>query len=129
MKIIVLLVMAGERRRPLLERLGSPEIEVWPVSDCEEAQRVLETRPPVQVVLTDETLSDGNWARVMRHVWENQVEAQTIVCTRLVDPRLWVHVLAHGAYDLLVEPHEKEEVRRIIESAAAENADRLPAAG
>ncbi|HYM13313.1 MAG TPA: hypothetical protein VEU62_21420 [Bryobacterales bacterium] len=123
-KISVLLVMACERRLALVERLQSCGIAVLAVSDCEEARRILRTRPAVPVVLTDEKLPDGSWSKVMEEVWQNELEAETIVCTRAEDPGLWIHVLAQGAYDLLVEPYEGKEVRRIIEAAAAQRGPR-----
>ncbi len=113
--------MDAERRLPLIDRLESSGVEVLPVCDFEEARRILRTHPPVQIVLTDEALPDGSWWRVMHEVRENRVNAEIIVCTRVGDPGLWLHVLAHGAYDLLVEPYDKREVRRIIEAAAAES--------
>jgi DNA-binding NtrC family response regulator len=127
-KISVLLVMAFDRRLSLVERLESCGIEVLPVSDCAEARRILRTQPAVQVVLTDEKLQDGSWCKVIEEVWQNEVGAETIVCTRAGDPGLWIHVLAHGAYDLLVEPYERKEVWRIIQSAAAQGDPRRLAA-
>jgi len=32
---------------------------------------------------------------------------------------MWLDVLEEGGYDVLVEPFEHEEVRRIVEAAAA----------
>jgi len=121
LKISALLVMTPDRRSALLERLKACGIEVLPVSDCEEARRILRERPPLQVVLTDEALPDGNWSSVLQEVWRNEVPAATIVCTRVGDPGLWLHVLARGVYDLLVAPYDNGEVRRIIEGAAAES--------
>ncbi len=121
LKISALLVMSPERRSALLERLEACGIEVLPVSNCEEARRILRERPPLHVVLTDEALPDGTWSSVLQEVWGNEVPAATIVCTRVGDPGLWLHVLARGVYDLLVAPYDNREVRRIIEGAAAES--------
>jgi len=55
----------------------------------------------------------------MAEVVRSGVEAPVIVCSRLADPELWVTALARGAYDVLVEPYERGEVRRILDGAAA----------
>jgi len=119
--------MTPDRRSPLLERLESCGIEVLPASDCEEARQFLRERPAIQVVLTDERLPDGNWSSVLQEVWRNEIPAATIVCTRVGDPGLWLHVLARGVYDLLVAPYDSREVRRIIEGAAATSRMRFQA--
>jgi DNA-binding NtrC family response regulator len=43
---------------------------------------------------------------------------EVVVSSRLGDHKLWIDVLEQGAYDVLVEPYEREEVRRIVETAA-----------
>jgi DNA-binding NtrC family response regulator len=43
---------------------------------------------------------------------------EVVVSSRLGDHKLWIDVLEQGAYDVLVEPYECEEVRRIVETAA-----------
>src|SRR5216684_3695099 len=59
--IKAMVVMAQERRPNLVNALESCGIEVLAVCDCNEARRMLETEPAVQVVVTDTTLSDGDW--------------------------------------------------------------------
>ncbi len=128
MKISVLLVMEYKRRERLMEQLESCGMDVLAVADCDGARRILRQQPLVHVVLTDERLRDGNWLSVLDEIRRNQLEAETIVCSRIGDPRLWVHILGYGAYDLLVEPWETGEVRRIIEGRASENWMRCVAA-
>jgi len=60
-KIAAMLIMARERRLPLLAALESCGIDVLPVCDCNEGRRMLEIQPQVQVVLTDAALPDGDW--------------------------------------------------------------------
>jgi FixJ family two-component response regulator len=45
------------------------------------------------------------------------IHASVVVSARLADERLWSEVLWRGAYDVIVEPYEAEEVRRIVEGA------------
>src|SRR5438132_12700861 len=115
-KIKALLVMARERRLPLLDVLESCSIEVLPVCDCNEARRMLEAQPPVQVVVTDTALPDGDW-RVLEIVVQGGANIEVVVCSRLGDPNLWLDVLEQGGYDVLVEPFDHEEVRRTLQVA------------
>jgi len=116
-KIKAMLVMAQERRLPLLDVLESCGIEVVPACNCNEARRMLETQ--VQVVLTDRVLPDGDWRAVLEIVAQDLANVQVVVCSRLGDHTLLIDVLEQGAYDVLVEPYQCEEVRRVLEAAAA----------
>ena len=121
-----MLVMARELRLPLLDVLESCGIEVLPVCDCNEARRMLEAQPPVQVVVTDTALPDGDW-RVLEIVVQGRANIEVVVCSRLDDHKLWLDVLEQGGYDVLVEPYRHEEVRRILEVAASRSYMRSPA--
>ena len=120
-----MLVMARERTPSLLDAMESSGIEVVPACDCNEARRLLETNP-VQVVVTDEALPDGDWRRVLEIVDRGRRKIQVVVCLRSGDPKLWLDVLEQGGYDLLVEPYEREETKRIVEGAAARSHRRSP---
>ncbi len=125
-KIKAMLVMARERRLPLLDALKSCGIEVLAVCDCNEARRMLETRPRVQVVVTDAALPDGDWRRVLEIMAQGGANVEVVVCSRLGDPKLWLDVLEQGGYDVLVAPYEREETKRIVEAAAARSYLRSP---
>ena len=125
--IKAMLVMAPERRQPLLDALESCGIEVLPVCDCNEARRILEARQPLQVVVTDATLRDGDWRRVLEIVAQGSANIEVVVCSRLGDPKLWLDVLEQGGYDVLVQPYRREEIKRIVEAAAARSYMRPPA--
>jgi two-component system chemotaxis response regulator CheY len=128
-KITAMLIMAQERRLPLLEALESCGIDVLLVCNCNEGRRMLEIQLQVQVVLTDAALPDGDWQGVLQIVAEAGVDIEVVVCSRLGDHKLWIDVLEQGAYDVLVEPFECEEVRRIVEAAADKSSMRsLPLA-
>ena len=122
-----MLVMAQERRLLLLNALESCGIEVLPVCNCNEARRMLETHPRVQVVVTDATLSDGDWRRVLELVEQGRRKIEVVVCSRLGDCKLWLDVLEQGGYDVLVQPYQREEIKRIVEAAAARSYIRPPA--
>jgi DNA-binding NtrC family response regulator len=99
-KIKVMLVMAQERHLPLLDALESCGIEVLPVCGCNEARRMFEAQPPVQVVVTDAVLQDGDWRRVLEIVVRGRANVEVVVCSPLDDPKLWLDVLEQGGYDL-----------------------------
>ena len=120
-KVRAMLVMDRKRRLPLLDILETSSVEVLPVGDCTEAQRMLHTQPRVHVVVTDTALPDGDWRRVLEIV-EREVSPKievVVACSCLSDPKLWLDVLERGGYDVLVEPYQPEEVQRIVEAAAA----------
>ena len=116
--IELLLVMCGERRTQLLEILESSDAHVLTVSSCREARRVLKTHPTIEVVIADLSHPDGNWCDILKCLVDSGISASIVVSAPYADDRLWSEVLWRGAYDLLVEPHESFEVRRIVEGAA-----------
>ena len=118
-----MLVMAQERRLPLLHALESCGIEVLLVCDCNEARRMLEAQPPVQVqvVVTDAALPDGDWRKVLEIVAQGCANTEVVVSLRLGDHMLWLDVLEQGGYDVLVDPYQPAEVQRIVEAAAAKS--------
>jgi DNA-binding NtrC family response regulator len=125
--IKAMLVMAQERRSTLVNTLETCGFDVLPACDCNEARRMLETQPLVQVVVTDARLHDGDWRRVFEIVERGRRKIEVVVCSCLGEPKLWLDVLEEGGYDVLVEPFEHEEVQRIVEGAAARSYMRSPA--
>ena len=119
-----MLVMAQERRVPLLDTLESCRIQVLWACDCSEARRMLQTQPMVQAVVTDTALPDGDWRRVLEIVAQGCADIDVVVCSRLGDYKLWMDVLELGGYDVLVQPYQRQEVRRILEGAAARSCRR-----
>lgn len=117
--IKAMLVMARERRQRLVDTLECCGIDVMPVCDCDEAQRMFEGQPTVQVVLTDAILPDGDWRRVLEIAGQGRRKIEVVVCSRTGGPELWLDVLQQGGYDVLVEPYQREEIERIIEGATA----------
>lgn len=116
-KPLTLLVMPPERRTPLLRSLQSLDVEILAVSTCGEARGLLQTSPPVMVVVTRVSLPDGNWCDVLRYLVDSDIPASVVVSSPRADEHLWSEVLWRGGYDLLVEPYESDEVRRTIEGA------------
>ena len=112
-----LLVMTSPRRSRLLQLLEENGLEVFVASGCREAQRKLNGPASYELLLVDTELTDGSWSDLLDFAITARRNCEVIVCSRCGDERLWAEVLQCGAYDLLVEPYECQEVHRIIESA------------
>lgn len=109
--------MPRERWSAILRELDSLDIEAWPAETCQEARRILEKKRRVDVVISDLSLPDGNWCDAFKHLIDNDIHASLVVIARHADERLWSEVLWRGAHDLLVEPYEGADVRRVVEGA------------
>jgi DNA-binding NtrC family response regulator len=109
--------MPRERWSQILSELDSIDIEAWPAETCQQARGLLQEKPRVELVLSDLSLTDGNWCDVFRHLIDNDIHASMVVIAGQADERLWSEVLWRGAYDLLVEPYEDGDVRRVVEGA------------
>jgi FixJ family two-component response regulator len=81
----------------------------------------------VGVVVTDLSHPDGNWSDLLRHVVDVGLDTRVVVCSPAADERLWAEVFWRGAYDLLVEPYNREQVQSIVETATAHEALHLNA--
>ncbi len=113
----VLLVMPRECSPLLLKVLKSLDVDVLAVEDCQQARELLQTRPAVEVIITQVTLADGNWCDLFKYLVDRHSQASVVVSSPQAYERLWCEVLWRGAYDLLVEPYKSDEVSRVVEGA------------
>lgn len=72
-------------------------------------------------VLTEAELPDGRWTDVMKLTYELGDYPAIVVTHRLADDQFWADVLNSGAYDLLAQPFDKGEVRRILANACRQS--------
>ena len=115
---VVLLVMpSSERRSMLLSKLKSLNAKFLAAENCRDARTVLTDQGDVNVIVTDTTLTDGNWCDVLNHVSHLGSRANVVVTSEVGDERLWSEVLWRGAYDLLLEPVGAREVQQVMEGA------------
>ena len=68
-------------------------------------------------VLTEAYLPDGDWKDVLGVTWELGTSPAVVVTHRFADDRFWAEVLNLGCYDMLAQPFDAGEVRRILTSA------------
>jgi DNA-binding NtrC family response regulator len=101
----------------LLRLLEGKNLQIYIASDFREAQEKLRAHSQYDVLLSDDQLPDGSWRDMLQFLLESKTSCEMIVCSRCGDEQLWAEVLQCGAYDLLVEPFERQEVDRIIQSA------------
>ena len=113
----ILLVVPAHRRSGLLKILDDKDVQVYPAGDFREAHRRLTGPDSFDLVLADAELPDGSWRDLLQVLLELRRPCEMIICARVGDEQLWAEALQCGAYDLLVEPYEGQEVLRIIQSA------------
>lgn len=70
------------------------------------------------VVVTERDIEGGFcWKDFLRRTHELNPRPRLVVTDPLADDRLWAEVINLGAYDVLVEPFELDEVFRILSLA------------
>jgi DNA-binding NtrC family response regulator len=71
----------------------------------------------VPVVICERKLPDGSWKDLVQRISSFEPPPLVIVSDWNADDRLWADVLSAGAYDLLPEPFEVDEVIRSLSLA------------
>ncbi|HWR51863.1 MAG TPA: response regulator [Bryobacteraceae bacterium] len=84
-------------------------------------------RHPYAAILTDASLGDATWRDVLAHTRRAGLRCAVIVADRLADEELWAEVLDAGAYDLLAQPFDAGELRRVLDHACGEAVRPRPA--
>jgi DNA-binding NtrC family response regulator len=97
--------------------LAHMEARVLAATNCREARQLLASEGPMDVVVTEVSLPDGNWCDLLLSMVKHGLDASLVVISGSDDQRLWSEVLWRGAYDMLVEPFGPEEARRALEGA------------
>jgi len=113
----ILLVSPPQHRAGLLSSLEGKDFQIHLASNFREAMQRLGGEHSYDVLVADAELPDGSWRDLLQFLQDARLACEMVVCSRCGDERLWAEVLECGAYDLLVEPYDPQEVRRIIERA------------
>ena len=66
------------------------------------------------LILCEKDLPDGNWKDVFRAAGGLDEPPPLVVASRHADEQLWAEVLNVGGYDVILEPFERTEVRRVM---------------
>jgi two-component system response regulator PilR (NtrC family) len=96
--------------------LGKEGFEVLAAESRAAAAAVL-SRGPVDLVVTDVRLPDGDGIEVLRHVKAASPETVVIVMTAFGSTETAVAALKLGAHDYLVKPFDVDELRLVIRNA------------
>lgn len=96
----------------------------WRLYEAPDRKRALQCleRNPIQAVLMRCEARDWPWKRAWRELQKLSRPPQLIVTSRTGDHALWSEVLNWGAYDVLAEPFQRDEVERVIASACRRGA-------
>jgi DNA-binding response OmpR family regulator len=78
---------------------------------------------PLKVILSGDRLPDGTWGDLIDAVADSSNPPLVIVTSRCADERMWAEVLNRGGYDVLVEPFDAAEVRRVVTMALSRRPD------
>jgi len=90
--------------------------DVVTAGDRASAARVL-SREPVELVITDVKLPDGDGIEILRHVKAASPETAVIVMTAYGSTETAVAALKLGAHDYVVKPFDVEELKIVIRNA------------
>lgn len=113
-----LLVLSPEHRLSSLQSELEPLVtDLLIARNCAEARHLLQTCSSIDVIVTDLAHPDGSWQDVFVAATENLSDAEVVVTSPLADERLWSVVLWLGGYDILAEPYDSREVKRVVEGA------------
>lgn len=113
----VLILTGANDTRSVLSRIFSNN--GWKVqagSGRADAARSL-SDAPASLIVTDSTLPDGSWMDILALAEAVSPEVQVVVTDPHADEALWAEVLYHGAFDVLAQPLEENEVVRVCGSA------------
>jgi DNA-binding NtrC family response regulator len=114
---LLLVLPVGERRSTLLQHLESLQLTAQAVDSCRAVRKCMRANPDIAIVITQVSLTDGNWCDILSCVVNHGVEARVVVSSSVADERFWSEALWRGVHDVLVEPYDRLEVRRIVDSA------------
>lgn len=118
-----LLVMPSANQAPIREQLMACGLEVFPVSSCSEARKVLNLHYQLTAVFCAPQLCDGGYEDIIQMARERTRAVPVVVCAPRDngDAKL---VLEAGAAQVILEPYERAQVRKAVKAALAWRDDR-----
>jgi DNA-binding NtrC family response regulator len=115
--VSALLVGAYEKDRLLVhETFRNYGWRLFEARDRRKAIHCLE-RNVVHVVIAETEIPEWHWKKVLDYLRKLAQPPQLIVTSHHADDYLWAEALNFGAYDVLPQPFEKDELTRVIASA------------
>lgn len=111
-----------EAFRGLEEVLHGQDLHTRRAHQCAEARSSLEESGPVDLVLTDVALPDGDWKHVIGMVRELGNDTPVIVMSRVVSMKLYLDTQDAGAADFIVPPMAPRDLAYAVTTAMHKNA-------
>ena len=92
----------------------------WELLEAKSRRCALDSllRNRVQVVIAESHLPSWNWQQVLQDLQRLEKPPELVVTSRTADEHLWAEVLNVGAYDVLAQPLDREEVERVVAAAS-----------
>jgi DNA-binding response OmpR family regulator len=106
----ILLVYASDSGDRLTKILHNSSWQVQATHTFREAMEHL-SRNGTPVVICESSLPDGSWKDLLYKT------RRLIVISCTADEALWAEVLNLGGYDVLAQPFDETEVRRVVQLA------------
>lgn len=112
--------MDPDRSRALIRQIEEQGVGVIAAAGRDEARTILQGSPHVPIVLTDESLPDGDWRDVLQDVAAAGVPAEVVVCTASSQSMtLCFELLDRGAFGLIAEPFDRDQLQWLINTATS----------
>jgi DNA-binding response OmpR family regulator len=115
--VSALLIGAYEKDRLLVHEIFRKS--GWRLFEAHDRRKAMDClqRNPVHVVIAESDVPKWNWKSVLHDLRQLRKPPQLIVTSRNADDYLWAEALNVGAYDVLAQPFERDEVERVVASA------------
>ena len=113
----LLLVLTPPKRARLMPLLGGPGFQIECATGFQDAVRKLSDGQHYDLILADAELPDGSWRNLMLFAQNSGLRCEMIICARELEQQLWAEVIQCGAYDMIAEPYDSQEVIPIIQRA------------
>ena len=115
--VSALLIGSYENDRSLIRDVfRKPGWRLFEARDRRQALRSLR-RHPVEVVLAESGVPAWSWKKILEFLRRLAPPPLLVVTSRTADDYLWAEVLNFGAFDVLAQPLDRDEVERVIASA------------
>lgn len=114
---VLLVTSDTTRATALMQHLSAAKLNVYSIETCQGARAFLSDHPTVDLIITELSLPDGNWCDMVRHMVDHTERTAMVVTCPEADEQLWSEVLWRGVFDLLVEPYDRQFVKRVVEGA------------
>ena len=113
----ILLAMPPRQQVRILNILESDNYDVSVASDSFRAATLLRTPAHFDLMLVDAEIPGGGWRELLDLVIATRPECEVLVYSRCGEEELWAEVIQSGAFDLVPEPIERNELLRIVNNA------------